>query len=114
MHSVIANAALHRKSLRDSKDDDLIALTHSTNAFKYINRRLSSVGQNLTDEMLGAVLGVRWGNVMRNLLLTPHSFSVTTLVLLCFPLRFGLTFNAAFKFTAREMCHTYCWFLEDD
>jgi hypothetical protein len=58
MHCVIANAAMHRKALRVSKEDDMIALTHSMYALKSINQRIADAGQNITNEMLGAVLGV--------------------------------------------------------
>jgi hypothetical protein len=58
MHTIIANAAMHRKVLRSDKQDDITALTHVTAAMKSINQRLSKSNQNVTNEIMGAILGV--------------------------------------------------------
>lgn len=58
MHLIIANAAVHRKSLRNIREDEIIDLTHTDKAIRSINERIALPGQNVTDEMLGAVLGV--------------------------------------------------------
>jgi len=59
MHLVLANAAMHRRMLRTSPEDDFIALSHSTRALKSVRERIGNSNLNVTDEMLGAVLGVR-------------------------------------------------------
>ncbi|KAH7400159.1 hypothetical protein BKA64DRAFT_722927 [Cadophora sp. MPI-SDFR-AT-0126] len=58
MHLVIANAAMHRKHLRTSVEDDMIEASHVTSALTSINKRIGESKQNTTDEMLGAVLGL--------------------------------------------------------
>lgn len=64
MHLVIANAAMHRKSLRNNREDDIIALGHNLSAISSINQRIADSNQNVTNEMLGAVLGVRISTVL--------------------------------------------------
>jgi hypothetical protein len=59
MHLVIANAAMHRKALRLSREDDLIELSHNSAALTSINQRIGDSNQNVTNEMMGAILGVR-------------------------------------------------------
>lgn len=61
MHLVIANAAMHRKTLRTipSPEDDIVELTHVQAAMTSVNQRIRNVNQKVTDEMLGAILGVR-------------------------------------------------------
>jgi hypothetical protein len=61
MHLVIANAAMHRKTLRTipSQEDDIVELTHVQAAMTSVNQRIRNVNQKVTDEMLGAILGVR-------------------------------------------------------
>lgn len=58
MHLVIANAAMHRKSLRSSREDDMLASTHSLAAISSMNQRISVANHAVTDELMGAVLGV--------------------------------------------------------
>lgn len=58
MHSVIANAAMHRKILRSSPQDNVLALSHNIAAINSINQRIGNSNQNATDEMMGAILGV--------------------------------------------------------
>ena len=62
MHLVIANAAMHRKALRGNQkveEDDIVELSHVEAAMASVNQRIVDANQNVTDEMLGAVLGVR-------------------------------------------------------
>lgn len=60
MHLVIANAAMHLKSLRRTPngDDNIVELTHVEAAITSVNQRIRDFNQNVTDEMLGAILGV--------------------------------------------------------
>jgi len=58
MHLVIANAAMHRKTLRTSLEDDILDLSHTTKAIESINERIADPNLNITDEILGAVIGV--------------------------------------------------------
>jgi hypothetical protein len=58
MYLVIANAAMHRKALRPRREDDLIELSHNSAALTSINQRIRDSNWNVTDEMLGAILGV--------------------------------------------------------
>jgi len=61
MHLVIANAALHLQTLRStpSREENLVALTHVEAAITSVNHRIVDSTQNATDEILGAILGVR-------------------------------------------------------
>jgi hypothetical protein len=70
MHLVIANAALHLEALRPSpsREDNLVALTHVEAAMTSVNQRIPDSRQNATDEILGAILGVRRSNSISELL----------------------------------------------
>jgi hypothetical protein len=70
MHLVIANAALHLKALRPSpsREDNLVALTHVEAAMTSVNQRIPDSRQNATDEILGAILGVRRSNSISEVL----------------------------------------------
>jgi len=60
MHLVIANAAMHQKSLRaaPSQEDNIIELTHVQAAMISVSQRIKNINQEVTNEMLGAILGV--------------------------------------------------------
>jgi hypothetical protein len=60
MHLVIANAAMHLKALRNTphQDDNIVELTHVEAAIASVNQRIRDSNQNVTNEMLGAILGV--------------------------------------------------------
>jgi hypothetical protein len=58
MHLVLSNAAMHRRSLRGTQDDDIIGLRHSTAAIASIVNRIPDPVEGITDKIVGAVLGV--------------------------------------------------------
>jgi hypothetical protein len=58
MHIVIANAAMHRKALLGIHEEDVVELNHVEAAITSVNQRIGDSNQNVTDAMLGAVLGV--------------------------------------------------------
>lgn len=58
MHIIIANAALHRTTLRSSPQDNMVALRHNTAAVKSLKERLEDPNLIITDEILGGVLAV--------------------------------------------------------
>ena len=67
MHLVIANAAMHKKALRGGHEDDIVDLKHFEAAIKSVNQRIGNANQNVTDEILGAILGVRCSPILRGI-----------------------------------------------
>lgn len=59
MHMVLANAAIHLNALRGTEDEDITILTHKVSAIKSVNVRLGDTEEQASDEVLGAILGVR-------------------------------------------------------
>jgi hypothetical protein len=55
---------MHLQSLRasQSRKDNIVELAHVQAAITSVNHRISNANQKVTDEMLGAVLGV--GRIM--------------------------------------------------
>jgi hypothetical protein len=58
MHIVLSNAAMQLNNIRGLQYEDKSALAHHVAAMQSVNRRIADSPHNVTDEMLGAVLGV--------------------------------------------------------
>lgn len=59
MHMVLSNAAIHLNKLRNRVSEDISILAHNAAAMRSVNARMGNDRLNISNEIVGAILGVR-------------------------------------------------------
>jgi hypothetical protein len=96
MHLVLSNAALHLNDLRGNQGEDLTILAHNAAALQSVNLRMAKSNEEITDGLIGAILGVRKRRMkMTRVLLTHAKLICHDVELVNPPASTVLTFSAA-------------------